>query len=52
MHLVFTCSMQGFSQMPAVPFHLETVAVVNSSLYLNFHLKESKNPVSLTTVKE
>lgn len=41
-----------FSQMPAVPFYLETTAVVNPSLCLNFHLKESENPVSLTTVKE
>lgn len=38
--------------MPDVPFHLETVAVVNSSLCLNFHLKESENTVSLTITRE
>lgn len=52
MHLLFPCSMWGFPQMPAVPFHLETIAVVNSSLCLDFNLKESENPVSLTTVNE
>lgn len=38
--------------MPDVAFHLETIAVVNSSLCLNFHLKESENTVILTMIKE